>query len=127
MDQSAETAAITSVLREQEAAWNRGDIAAYMEGYWRSPELRFASGGHVQSGWEATATGYAARYPDKKAMGQLAFEIIEIRVFSPTNAMAFGKWQLHREQDKPAGLFTLILERKPQGWRVVHDHTSAGE
>ena len=40
----ADRAAIAAVLDRQAAAWNRGDLAAYMDGYARTPALVFTSG-----------------------------------------------------------------------------------
>lgn len=118
-------AEITRVLTEQSAAWNRGDIPAFMSGYWKSPELRFASGGNVTRGWQPTLERYQKSYPDKATMGQLAFTELEITPLGPDAANAFGRWRLTREKDSPNGLFTLTLRRFPEGWRIIQDHTSS--
>ncbi len=117
--------AITRLLNEQSAAWNRGDIPAFMSGYWKSPELRFASGGNVTRGWQPTLERYQKSYPDKATMGQLAFTELEITALGPDAANAFGRWRLTREKDSPNGLFTLTLRRFPEGWRIIQDHTSS--
>jgi uncharacterized protein (TIGR02246 family) len=130
-DTAADTAAIDAAVRalldEQVAAWNRGDVEAFMAGYWKSDELRFASGGDVTYGWDATLARYHTRYPDRAAMGTLSFEEIDVRAIGPTHALAFGRYVLERESDRPTGLFTLLFERRAEGWRIVHDHTSAQE
>jgi len=41
-------AEVAAVLEAQASAWNRGDIAGYMEGYWKSDSLLFTSGGAVR-------------------------------------------------------------------------------
>ena len=128
-DAEAARTSIRAVLDRQVEAWNRGDVEAFMEGYWRSDSLRFASGGDVRRGWQATLEAYRQGYPDRAAMGTLAFEDLDIRVLSPSWAVVFGRWRLRREGDLPesGGLFTLLFE-KPSAdapWRVVHDHTSA--
>ena len=120
-------AAVRALLDEQVAAWNRGDVEAFMAGYWKSDELRFASGGDVTYGWDATLARYHTRYPDRAAMGTLSFEEIDVRALGPDHALAFGRYVLERESDRPTGLFTLLLERRAEGWRIVHDHTSAQE
>ena len=127
----AERTSIRRVLAEQVEAWNRGDIEAFMQGYWRSDSLRFASGGHVRQGWQATLEAYRQNYPDRAAMGTLAFENLDVRVLSPSWAVVFGGWRLQREAGLPesSGLFTLLFE-KPSAdarWRIVHDHTSAAD
>ena len=117
--------AIVTVLRDAEAAWNAGDIPGYMASYWNSPELRFASGGTVTSGWQPTLERYLARYPDRETMGRLVFADLDVRLLGPDHALAFGSWRLVRAHDEPHGLFSLVLRRFPEGWRIVHDHTSS--
>lgn len=107
------------------AGWNRGDLEAFMAPYHRSEELRFASGGTVSWGWQTVLDRYRKRYPDRNAMGKLTFSDLDVRVLSEDAALAFGRWTLDRAEDRPTGLFTLVLRRLPEGWRIVHDHTSS--
>jgi ketosteroid isomerase-like protein len=116
---------IQAILTEQQKAWNNGDIETYMQGYYKSDSLRFASGGHVSYGWQTTLDRYKAGYPDKSTMGKLTFSNIDIKLLSESSALVFGKWELERAEDHPWGLFTLIFRKKPCGWRIVHDHTSS--
>jgi len=118
---------IFDVLLEQQRAWNEGNIEAFMQGYNKSDSLRFASGGNVTYGWQTTLDRYLKGYPDKSIMGQLTFSEIDIKLISNTSALAFGKWELERDGDHPWGLFTLIFQQTPEGWRIVHDHTSSNE
>jgi len=126
-----DTASIETDIREtlarQDAAWNRGDIDAFMEDYVKSEDLRFASGGNINRGWQATIDGYKARYPDKAAMGTLSFADLEIDVFSDTDALVFGRWKLERETDEPGGLFTLHMTHVNGKWIIASDHTSSGD
>lgn len=118
-------AEITALLTAQAAAWNRGDIDAFMQSYAQTAALRFASGGSVTLGWQPTLERYKKRYPDKAAMGTLAFTEIEITELAPDAAIAFGRWKLARDQDAPHGLFTLTLKKTSAGWRIIQDHTSS--
>jgi len=120
------TEEITALLARQAAAWNRGDIPAFMAGYAPTDDLRFASGATVTRGWQATLDGYLKHYPDKTAMGTLAFTDLEITELAPDAALAFGRWKLTREKDAPGGLFTLTLKKTAAGWRIIQDHTSSG-
>jgi ketosteroid isomerase-like protein len=124
---SAAAREITALLAAQSAAWNRGDIDGFMAGYARTDTLRFASGGTVTLGWQATLDGYRRRYPDRTAMGTLAFSDLEITELAPDAALAFGRWKLTRAQDAPHGLFTLTLRRTAEGWRIIQDHTSSAD
>jgi ketosteroid isomerase-like protein len=121
-------AAIRAVLDAQVAAWNRGDVAAFMDGYWRSDALRFASGGTIARGWQTTLDRYRRSYPDRAAMGTLTFSDLDIDVFAPDAAVVFGRWALARDAAHPpaSGLFTLTFRRFDEGWRIVADHTSSG-
>ena len=118
---------IMSVLLRQQNSWNEGNIEAFMQGYLKSDSLRFASGGNVTYGWQTTLDRYLKGYPDKSIMGQLTFSEIDIKLISNTSALAFGKWELERGGDHPWGFFTLIFQRTPEGWRIVHDHTSSAK
>ena len=109
---------------KQERDWNAGSIERYMEGYWKSDSVRFASGGHVTYGWRNTLARYKMGYPDRKAMGTLTFSGVHVTVLSGDAALAFGTWKLARGQDAPWGLFTLLFRRLPEGWRITADHTS---
>ena len=120
--------AIRAVLTDQEGAWNRGDLNGFMKGYWKSDQLRFYSGGTVTSGWQATLDRYRKRYQaEGKEMGKLTFTDLEVEVLGPDAAMARGRWKLKLSKENPEGLFTLVLKKFPDGWKIVHDHTSAAE
>ena len=118
-------AEIQSVLTAQQDAWNRGDIDAFMNGYARSASTVFTSEDEVRRGWETVRDRYHMRYSDRAKMGTLSFSEIEVTVLSPDAAVVLGRWKLKRENDEPHGRFTLIFKRLPEGWRIVHDHTSA--
>ena len=116
---------IMTVLDSQAEAWNRGDIEGYMQGYWKSDSLIFTSGGNVQRGWQATLEKYKKSYGSKSKMGTLIFSDLEPLLLSPESACVFGRWELKRSSDHPHGVFTLILRKFSDGWKIVHDHTSS--
>jgi beta-aspartyl-peptidase (threonine type) len=117
------------VLTRQEADWNKGDLESFMTGYWRSPRLVFQSGGDRQEGWEATRSRYLKRYKSEgKAMGQVAFSKLDIEPLGPDTAFVRGAWRLSLpDGTRPGGLFTLIFRKFPDGWKIIHDHTSVEE
>jgi beta-aspartyl-peptidase (threonine type) len=123
----AEEQPIRVVLAQQEEAWNRGDLEGYMQGYWKSPDLTFYSGGTVTRGWEATLERYRRRYKaEGKEMGRLDFSEDTIEVLSVDSAIGRGRWNLTLSGGKRlTGLYTVILKRLPEGWRIVHDHSSS--
>jgi len=122
-------AEVRALLDAQVSAWNRGDLEAFMAGYWRSPELVFCSGATVTKGWDATLERYRKRYQaEGREMGRLTFDAIDVMALGEDAAFAHGAYRLRlRDGSEPNGLFTLVLRRFPDGFRIVHDHTSAAE
>ena len=115
---------IRMVMEAQTAAWNRGDINAFMNGYWNSEKLLFVSGDNVTRGWQPTLDRYKKNYDSRVKMGVLKFSDLEINVVSKDAAIVLGSWSLAREKDNPKGKFTLIFRKFSGEWRIVHDHTS---
>ena len=126
VDAVSEEAEIRSVLDAQQTAWNTGDIPGFMEGYWKSEDLRFASGGSITYGWQATLDRYLTIYDSPGKMGEVTFSDLVISVADEDDAMVFGKWELQREADRPWGLFTLHFRKIEGGWVIASDHTSSG-
>jgi ketosteroid isomerase-like protein len=122
---SAEEAAIHKVLHDQVAAWNKGDLAQFMAGYWNSKDLTFYSGKDKYQGWEQAFDRYKKRYQGEgKEMGKLAFSELDVQLLSPEFAVVKGRWNVEMKKETLSGLFTLIMNRTDQGWVIVHDHTS---
>ncbi|HXJ86076.1 MAG TPA: nuclear transport factor 2 family protein [Candidatus Binatia bacterium] len=122
-------AAIEQVLHAQQEAWNRHDLDAFMQGYWKSPDLTFFSGAKESKGWQATVDRYHATYTSPgHEMGKLDFSELRIEMLGHDAAFVRGVWQLSMPDGKtPHGRFTLVFRIFPDGWKIVHDHTSAAE
>jgi beta-aspartyl-peptidase (threonine type) len=120
---------IEHVLLTQQNAWNHHDLDAFMTGYWNSPELTFFSGAKESKGWQATIDRYRATYASPgHEMGKLDFSGLRVEVLGPEAAFVRGQWQLTMPDGKtPHGRFTLIFRKFPNGWKIIHDHTSAAE
>jgi len=118
--------AVRAVIEAQQAAWNRGDVEGFMDGYAREETTTFVSGDTVTRGWQTVLERYRARYDTRARMGTLTFSELELKPLSPFYTMALGRWQLTLESgETPRGRFTLLFRRTAAGWRVVHDHTSS--
>lgn len=122
--QKRDEAAIRKVMDDQAAAWNRGDLEAFMFGYWRSDKLAFVSGDSVTRGWQQTLDNYKKTYGTSEKMGKLTFSDLEITILSKNSAAVLGSWSLARQTDNPKGKFTLLWRKFREGWRIVHDHSS---
>jgi len=115
---------IRRLLDRQAADWNRGDLEGFLAGYWNSDQTAFLGSQGVLHGWQALLDRYRKSYPDRRAMGTLAFSGLEITPLCPDAALVLGKWHLEREAGPIGGVFSLVLRRLPEGWRVIADHTS---
>ena len=118
-------AAIRAVLDAQAAAWNRGDVEAYMDGYDRSPKTEFVGADSITRGWQEVLDRYKQKYDTREKMGTLTFSDLEINILSGDAALVLGRWRLKRASDEPHGTFTLLFRKTKAGWRIVHDHTSS--
>jgi uncharacterized protein (TIGR02246 family) len=120
-------AEIRAVLAAQEAAWNRADVAAFMEGYEKSPDLTFSGTNGVTRGWQNVLERYRQRYPGAEAMGRLQYSEIEVRLVGSEVALVLGRFHLTRAEaagGDASGRFSLVFRKTPAGWRIIHDHTS---
>ena len=115
--------AIRAVLDAQVAAWNHGDIDAYMNGYANSDDTMFV-GTDVTRGWTKVRDRYKTKYDSKSKMGTLVFSDIEMRPMGADDVVVSGAWKLTRAADTPHGRFTLLFHRRAEGWRIVYDHSS---
>jgi ketosteroid isomerase-like protein len=123
-ERQGDRAAITKILDAQEKAWNQGNVDAFLEGYWHSPELTFSGSSGIARGWDGVLARYKKNYPDRAAMGQLDFSNLEFHFLGNDAALVLGHWHLSRTQGDIGGVFSLVWQRFPEGWRIVHDHTS---
>jgi ketosteroid isomerase-like protein len=122
-----QTSEITTVLTQQQTAWNAGDIPGFMLGYWKSPQLSFSGSSGVSRGWDAVSARYQRVYPNRDSMGHLDFSELEMRLLGENAALVLGKWHLTRPSGELGGVFSLVFQRFPEGWKIIHDHTSLVE
>ena len=121
------TAEVREVIDAQQAAWNRGDVEGFLRlGYWDSPELTFFSVGEVERGFRPMLERFLARYRAGDAeSGKLTFTDVVVTPIEDDHAFVRGHWYVDFEKkEDQGGLFTLVFERRSEGWRIVHDHTS---
>jgi uncharacterized protein (TIGR02246 family) len=119
-------AAINKVLHDQEVDWNNGDIEHFMQGYKDSPDTTFI-GKTIAHGYQPILQRYKTAYSNRDAMGKLTFSEMDVRMLGPDHAVVIGKFHLTRNAaggGDARGIYSLILEREPEGWRIIIDHTS---
>ena len=96
-----------------------------MQGYWNSPDVMFVGASGITRGWQPVMDRYRKSYPDAKAMGHLDFSQLEVRPLGKEAALVLGRFHLKRDADEMGGVFTLVFQRFPEGWKIICDHTSA--
>ena len=117
-------AAVRAVIDAQRDAWNRGDVAGYMDGYARSAQTEFVGGDSISRGWQTVLDRYKKKYDTREKMGTLSFSEVQVTMLSKDAVLVLGRWRLKRVADEPNGTFTLLFRKTKVGWRIVHDHSS---
>lgn len=107
--------------------WNDGDIEGFMEGYWKSEDLRFSTSNGTRYGWDNTLAGYQKSFPNRDDMGELSFEIDSIYTDRAPFISLAGKWKIQRSQlegeNNIGGKFILLFAKKDGAWKIIEDHT----
>ena len=116
--------AIKQIMKKQESAWNKGDLKAFMDGYWVSDSMMFIGKSGVSYGWKAALARYERGYPDKKAMGKLTFTFLRMKKTDKKTALVVGKYHLTLEDGNKEGHFSLIWRKIGKEWVITSDHSS---
>lgn len=122
--EQANIKAIQTILENQTVAWNKGDLVAFMEGYWENDSLVFIGKAGPTYGYKNTLANYKKNYPDTSHMGKLHFDIVSIKSLNTNHYFVIGKWFLQRSVGNINGVFTLVLRRTKEGWKIISDHSS---
>ncbi|NQV53877.1 MAG: nuclear transport factor 2 family protein [Flavobacteriales bacterium] len=115
---------IRRVMEDQVSAWNRGDVEAFMQGYWQSDKLTFTGGKTKTVGWQDALDRYNRSYPTPEKMGQLEFNDLNVELTGGGSAFATGEWKLLRKSDTLSGRFTLVWRKLAGNWVIIADHSS---
>ncbi len=114
---------VRATLRAQMAAWNEGNLDAFMETYWKDDALKFVSGGEITKGWSATMKRYRERYADGNGLGHLGLGQMDVQLVTDDVAVVTGRFTHTRDAAPTSGFFSLVMRRDRGAWRIVHDHT----
>jgi uncharacterized protein (TIGR02246 family) len=122
--QSKDEQQIRNLLQTQVEAWNRGDLEAFMQTYWKSDSLMFIGKNGIKWGWNETLANYKKGYPDTAAMGKLSFNIIQVKRLSVMYCYVVGKWMLTISIGDISGHYDLLLRKIKGRWVIISDHSS---
>ena len=122
--QTRDETEVRNVLAKQNAAWNRGDVDAFMVGYWENDSLMFIGKSGVTYGYKNTLANYKRNYPDTTVMGKLTFTLIQVKQLSAEYFHVTGKYYLSRTIGDASGHFTLMFRKINGKWVIISDHSS---
>jgi ketosteroid isomerase-like protein len=126
VDPAALHAAADTLLGESAAAWNAGDLDGFLYWYRRGPTTTYIGSSGLLHGWDAIRARYAPTFEPDAARDSLRFEDLETRPLGPGLGLATARYVLFLgDSITSEGVFTLVLEETAEGWRIVHDHSSA--
>jgi hypothetical protein len=114
-------AGIRLVLEKQVTAWNKHDLEGFMDGYWKSDQLKFYGASGLTLGWDQTLANYKKRYPTKRETGTLNFVINDISIIEGNNYWVMGEYHLKREIVDAEGIFIIIFKQINGEWKIVAD------
>ena len=119
----ADQKAIVDILMKQSSDWNKGDLRAFMKGYWENDSLMFIGSEGVVYGYQNTLERYQKNYDTTEKMGILTFEVITLREVSENVYLMVGKFHLERTIGNAKGIFSLVWKKIKNQWVIVADHT----
>jgi peptidoglycan/xylan/chitin deacetylase (PgdA/CDA1 family) len=128
---------VETLLKTQSDAWNRGDLDTFTSVY--AEDASFLSPTGLTQGRQQVLERYRRRYPDRKAMGSLSLDVIEVRPAQGIEFTALGdarpsrvqglsvaaRWRLaypdQPEKKTAEGLTLLVLRRHGDSWEIIQD------
>lgn len=122
--QNSDKEAIKNLLEVQRQAWNNHDIEGFMEGYWKSEDLKFYGRNGVTYGWNNTLERYKKAYPTKEHFGTLEFVLNEISKIDKGAYYVMGEYHLKRSIGDADGIFMIILKKIKGEWKIIADTSS---
>ena len=114
-------AGIRLVMEAQEIAWNNHDLEGFMQGYWKSDQLKFYGSNGLTLGWDNTLANYKKGYPSKAESGTLNFVINDISKIEGDNYWVMGEYHLKRQVGDADGVFIIIFKKIDGAWKIIAD------
>lgn len=119
--QNKDEKAIIELLKQQEAAWGKGDLEGFMQGYWQSDSLTYYSGARITKGWQTTLNNYKKGYPNQDYTGTLKFTIDQITQINVGAYYVMGQYHLTRKVGDANGTFMIIFKKIDGEWKIIAD------
>ncbi|WP_400073085.1 YybH family protein [Zobellia russellii] len=119
--QNSDIDTIKNILHNQEKAWSDQDLEGFMEGYWKSEDLTYYSGGRITKGWQTTLDNYKKGYPTQAEIGTLNFKIDQISKITEDSYYVMGQYFLVRDVGDANGTFMIIFKRINGEWKIIAD------
>ncbi|WP_276167061.1 YybH family protein [Zobellia alginiliquefaciens] len=119
--QNSDIETIQNILDEQEKAWSDHNLEKFMQGYWKSDELTYYSGGKITKGWQTTLGNYKKGYPTKAHTGKLNFKVDQITKITEDSYYVMGQYFLTREAGDANGTFMIIFKKIDGKWKIIAD------
>jgi ketosteroid isomerase-like protein len=121
---SRDETAIRQIMANQVDEWNKGNIDAFMKGYWNNDSLVFIGKSGASYGYHQALANYKKNYTGPDQMGKLFFDLLKVKRLSTDYYFVIGKWFLKRKAGDTGGIYTLLFRKINGQWRIVVDHTS---
>ena len=116
---------VTAELVQSAADWNRGDLNGFLSMYAPDTGTSYVAGGHVRKGIDWIRANYAPQFAPGAVRDSLRLEELDVRPLGTRHALVTARYMLFRGgQTTVSGPFTLVLEQRLGGWKILHDHTS---
>ncbi|MBK5099315.1 MAG: DUF4440 domain-containing protein [Gemmatimonadetes bacterium] len=117
---------VAQMLETSAAAWNRGDLEAFLFDYQDAPSTTFVGSRGILSGIDEIRGNYASSFGPGAERDSLRFESIRVRTLTPMIGIVTARWVLHEDGvTRAAGPCTLIVRRTGAGWMITHEHSSS--
>jgi uncharacterized protein (TIGR02246 family) len=124
-EQATLTKQMVAQFERAAADWNRGDLDGFLSDYARESTTTFVDGRRARHGFDFIRENYTRWFAPGARRDSLHFEELEARRLSPTLALVTARFILARDGATTAsGPFTLVMEKRSDGWKILHDHSS---
>jgi beta-aspartyl-peptidase (threonine type) len=119
------TPELRALLDQSARSWNAGDLDGFLITYARDSATTFVTVRGPVHGFDEIRGRYAARFEPGAERDSLTFTDFTVRMLGGDYVLSTARYVLARGDSVTAtGPFTVIWERRPEGWRMIHDHTS---